>query len=798
MTRLAPLLPPLMTVAAVLVAVTAAAGSGDAALDGRLFNLVPRPRLQELTLADLDATLDVLTDLLEERTLPSGGKGFVSRMAAPTLYSDSALCQRHTQIYWEQFSTGAPTGWPQLMFDASGKLPDGILVGNLNVFGSRDECFLVKASLDNDTYPDLDDQELQFTGRYVPVTVAPAPVSSVGDEEVGRWRQEKDDGLGTIFILPTLGIPTGVIGLCVPSSCSSADVQTGLQSMLGDNVTVVAFTSEVADQTVDLQPADIVVITLLALVGVLLLVGTALDVWLGYRAERQADKLRMTSVVDSPNSRLPQMLHVVEPKPATMQQRKPPALATWQRVLVAFSLYTNTKKLLDTSTSKGTLRCIHGIRFFSMTWVLMGHATLQLLSYDQNISVALDWIRTVAFQVVVNASPSVDTFYLLSGVVLAYSFCGTYEKRRKFNIFMFYLHRYLRLTPPLAIMIAVTATIFVYFGNGPLWARTAELQQDLCQTDWWRNLLYIQNYTPIKDECLAQTWYLATDMQMFLFSPVVLLPLVWKPLWGALWLGLLTVVFLALRISIWSVKNLPPTGLMLNVPDPVAAEELGDQYAYTWMRCTVWLTGIGLGYLLHRLRGRQITLKPWLWLSGWVAAFAIGISVIFGMTGYQMPWQQFSKAVAVSYGGLNRTAWGVAVGWVIFACVTGYGGPINTFLSYPGFIPLSRLTYAGYLIHINVLLLVEGSVKSTVYLDSYRYTYRLLAHVIVTFAAAMLLSLTFEVPFINLEKIMFEPKKPAVSLGGPAVAASEPKADGSEVEGTGLETDKEAGPSIKE
>ncbi|KAF0306541.1 Nose resistant to fluoxetine protein 6 [Amphibalanus amphitrite] len=551
MARLAPLLPPLMTVAAVLVAATAAAGSGDAALDGRLFNLVPRPRLQELTLADLDATLDVLTDLLEERTLPSGGKGFVSRMAAPTLYSDSALCQRHTQIYWEQFSTGAPTGWPQLMFDASGKLPDGILVGNLNVFGSRDECFLVKASLDNDTYPDLDDQELQFTGR-----------------------------------------------------CSSADVQTGLQSMLGDNVTVLAYTSEVADQTVDLQPADIVVITLLALVGVLLLVGTALDVWLGYRAERQADKLRMTSVVDSPNSRLPQMLHVVEPKPATMQQRKPPALATWQRVLVAFSLYTNTKKLLDTSTT--------------------------------------------------------------------------------------------------------------------------------------------------------------------------------------------------LRISIWSVQNLPPTGLMLNVPDPVAAEELGDQYAYTWMRCTVWLTGIGLGYLLHRLRGRQITLKPWLWLSGWVAAFAIGISVIFGMTGYQMPWQEFSKAVAVSYGGLNRTAWGVAVGWVIFACVTGYGGPINTFLSYPGFIPLSRLTYAGYLIHINVLLLVEGSVKSTVYLDSYRYTYRLLAHVIVTFAAAMLLSLTFEVPFINLEKIMFEPKKPAVSLGGPAVAASEPKADGSEVEGTGLETDKEAGPSIKE
>ena len=683
------------------------------------------------------------------------------------------------------------------MLDASGKLPDGILVGNLNAFGSLDECLLVKVNLTKDEYPDLDENERQFSGRYVPVTVSPVPVSSGDDGSTGGLqREDSDDGVGTAIIVPTLGLPTGVIGLCVPSSCSSADVQTGLQEMLGENVTATAFPSEVSGQTVDLQPADIVVITLLTLVGVLLLAGTALDVWHGYAVSRQADKLKITSVVDSPNKRLAQMLYIDEPKPAKMQQRKPLPLATWQRVLIAFSLYTNTKKLLDTSTSKGTLTCIHGIRFFSMTWVLMGHATIQLLTYDQNIIVALDWLRTPAFQVIDNATPSVDTFYLLSGVVLAYSFCGAYEKTRKFNIFKFYLHRYLRLTPPLAIMVAVTATIFVYFGSGPLWAKTVEPQRDVCQSDWWRNLLYIQNYSPIDEECLGQTWYLATDMQMFLFSPVVLLPLVWRPLWGALWLGFLTVAFLSLRIAMWSAKNLPPTLLMLN-SDPALSEELTTQYAYPWMRCTVWLTGIGLGYLLHRLRGRQLTLKPWLWLSGWVAAFAIGVSVIFGMVGYQMPWQEYTKAVAVSYGGLNRTAWGVAVAWVIFACVTGYGGPIDTFLSYPGFIPLSRLTYAGYLIHINILLLIECSVKSTVYLDSYRLTYRLLGHTVVTFAAAMLLSLTFEAPFINLEKIMFESKKPAASLGSAPVPPADPEVDSDKQE-AGPDVDHEAGPSTKE
>ena len=113
MARLAPLLPPLLAAVALLGAAPAAAG-GDRTPDGRPLSLPTRARLHELTLDDLETTLDMLTDLLQERTLPSGGKGLVSRMAAPTLYADSALCRRHTQIYWKQFTTGTEALWPVL------------------------------------------------------------------------------------------------------------------------------------------------------------------------------------------------------------------------------------------------------------------------------------------------------------------------------------------------------------------------------------------------------------------------------------------------------------------------------------------------------------------------------------------------------------------------------------------------------------------------------------------------------------------------------------------------------------
>ena len=52
------------------------------------------------------------------------------------------------------------------------------------------------------------------------------------------------------------------------------------------------------------------------------------------------------------------------------------------KALVAFSVYTNGSKLLSTSQPAGSITCIHGIRFLSMTWVVLGHGFL----YPQQLS----------------------------------------------------------------------------------------------------------------------------------------------------------------------------------------------------------------------------------------------------------------------------------------------------------------------------------------------------------------------------------------------------------------------------
>ncbi|KAK6009504.1 hypothetical protein OSTOST_25560, partial [Ostertagia ostertagi] len=154
---------------------------------------------------------------------------------------------------------------------------------------------------------------------------------------------------------------------------------------------------------------------------------------------------------------------------------------------------------LDTRSPKeGTLRSLASIRFISMTWVAAGHALGQNAMSDSLLPVLSLWnpLLSTAFT---NAFLSVDTFFLLSGILVAYLFFKVRPSskfvRNPLTWVMFYVHRYLRLTPPMMIFIGFF-TVVTPFTTGP-W--TASRQGDLtgaeaCQKYWWRNMLYINNF----------------------------------------------------------------------------------------------------------------------------------------------------------------------------------------------------------------------------------------------------------------------------------------------------------------
>lgn len=139
---------------------------------------------------------------------------------------------------------------------------------------------------------------------------------------------------------------------------------------------------------------------------------------------------------------------------------------------------------------------------------------------------------------------------------------------------------------------------------------------------------------------------------------------------------------------------------------------------------------------------------------------------------------------ATVYQGFSRIAWGVALAWIVFACVKGYGGAINSFLSWSFFSPLAKLCFMVYFIHLDItkyfalsftftvdmmpILMVSvsapyGEEKRSInhysaWLFFFLQTYFVIALSMVCFGVAFVGTLVVEAPFINLEKLLIGSK----------------------------------------
>ncbi len=82
------------------------------------------------------------------------------------------------------------------------------------------------------------------------------------------------------------------------------------------------------------------------------------------------------------------------------------------------------------------------------------------------------------------------TFY----ITLKYTW-GKYSKLSKSG---FLLSRFIRLTPQLAIFILLT-TLLPLMGSGPVWNQRIQPIVNNCYSNWWQNIIYLQNIIDAKN-----------------------------------------------------------------------------------------------------------------------------------------------------------------------------------------------------------------------------------------------------------------------------------------------------------
>ncbi|GBN51425.1 Nose resistant to fluoxetine protein 6 [Araneus ventricosus] len=173
-------------------------------------------------------------------------------------------------------------------------------------------------------------------------------------------------------------------------------------------------------------------------------------------------------------------------------------------------------------------------------------------------------------------------------------------------------------------------------------------------------------------------------------------------------------------------------------------------YSKPYTRLGPYLVGLVLAYCVHRRKRRNAHSLNWTTLSvGWIVASGIALACQFGL------YHQVLTTVEASfYNALSRVGFASGLGWVIFVCVIGQGGIVNSILSWKALIPLSRLSYCAYLVHPIVLTTYLSSMRTLIYFNHVNVIMLYLGFLIISYAVALVTSLLFESPVIRLDKLM--------------------------------------------
>ncbi|XP_045514399.1 O-acyltransferase like protein-like isoform X2 [Pieris brassicae] len=428
-----------------------------------------------------------------------------------------------------------------------------------------------------------------------------------------------------------------------------------------------------------------------------------------------------------------------------------------------FSAFTNLSMLCNLTNKRASLQCLDGIRAIAIFWVIIGHAFVASNITAFNFLDIQEWLSSIKSIWITGAPITVDTFFMISGLLLVYTSMPKYTSLGLLkNLHVFYLSRLLRMFPVLALAVLFEASLYNRISDGAFW-HVAGNGVHTCRALWWSTLLHLQNFVNPLAECLPVTWYLAIDVQLHIISPIVLFWLLRgskRTSWTALIIGFLVSIAIA------------TTYIFLT---DVHRNYFVYYYVNVLVRSPPFFVGMIVGYCLRVYRDRELNISTILsacmtTISLVLLCLVIYVNFLKDYSAHSKNWANSSVANIID--SFTRSIWSAALGWIIFMCVNGYGGPINKFLSMDMWKIASRISYAMYIIHFSVINAYFSSMVENHYFTVGTTVFIFFSCSVVTVVVSILLTGLIEIPFSILFKHMLD--KVSVNYEKPLVKPSRP------------------------
>ena len=657
---------------------------------------------------------------------------------------NSSDCSQQLLQFWNDLDNNKQAAY----LDSFGKVGAGILTGNVRYLGYYDQCIDI-GNTDYCRFP-FDVTLTTNTGTSSNTSV-------------------------------TIRVPFE-FGMCFPSSCDAKDFydlffidsDELFYSKSFTDVNAMNYTMNVMPSIVNTDPlcpwrdlewtnSSIIVLTVCVVLIVLVITGTMTDVSLWFINEI-LPKLYLSEIEPQETSTSCEVKHSInEDEPLINANLKPKAsqsvaekryIEFAKDLILSFSLYKTVPAIMATHQPATAITSINGMRVLSMFWVILGHTYYWGISYDvvANTNEAIETVpKHFLFQPVDNFSFSVDTFFVLSGLLLSYLSIKEMERHQgKFPFLSFYVHRLVRLSPAYYLSVFLYFKMLPHVGSGPLWY-FVDVRN--CKKYWWTNILYINNFYPVNilESCHLVTWYLATLMQFFIISPIFLLLLYhcWK-------IGFVTIAgtMLASFAIIGTLAGIEDFNANLQLEGTNPSGNI--IYEKPHCRINSYLIGIVLGFALYkkwRVRS-NLWIRICFYSVMWIMAATCCLIIIFGQykTWHGHP---FTKSENVMYFMFARTGYCIGIALMIYACHNGFGGVINKFLSWSFWVPLSHLTFMAYLFHPLVIVLMYRTMRFRFIYTDWMLVILFAAAVMLSYSLALIVAVTVEYPVANVENAVY-------------------------------------------
>lgn len=605
--------------------------------------------------------------------------------------------------------------WALRLIDSTAKYPNGLLQVTLGDMGAYDEC--IETVIRNED--GLEKVRAQYCNLHV---------------------QSGGDGFFLEELLPALEIshkrlknfsaylnderlPGIRLGVCFISECSESDLQNLVDVFVG-GIAKVTVKNCVTSLEEPMSNTQVWIIAVLGVLSATIILSSALDVLSAKWSKETRD-------------------------------------GNLCKYLTAFSAIENTKFLFKANRDKGlatySYRFVHGLRFLSIFWIALGHSYGTIGDNMSRIANALHYFEHWHAVMVTFGYQAVDTFFFLSGFFI---YLKLYKENgnRLFVGVMATIRRFIRVTIPTFFMI-MCMYLLPLVASGPNSKEYYTRFYDEIRNHWWDLLLLIRNW---REDAFIPTlphlWYLSADFQLFIVSIIVIQTFKTKKWLVTLTFAVLSLLFCA--IAAWQIYGtiMTPFIVAVTASFSIFLDTLNKYYSRPFYHGVCFFSGC-VTFLMTKKYGTRKISKV-LQCACWCFGLSCGLYCLFMKYDWYRSDGRATEARRMLYAFTDRILWSICLAWFVFACATNRAGPVSRFLSWEGFLPLSRLSFGVYLIHSPFFLVSAHIARERMFYSHYTLVSACFAVVVWCYILAYLMFVASEGPITKLETLIFSRRKP--------------------------------------